>query len=392
MALTLTVPSGAFHLSGNPIWVKITGASAPAGSTNYKVLCKVTSTDGVLIGGPFIDSKVPGTTETWFDVSGYVDQPIEKTFQWPLVGEMTGHADDTLNVTYTAGETYIDSNGDLQENWEATGVVDFVLKGGVGYRKLGQYNDDSSSFYADYVTGAKFLTNLPDNQKVNPYQPIKLWFVAAANYNANLVIKAYYEDGTTYTRTNQAGFYIDIIHEMDIMPYHNDNVNLAPVINGVKMTRFEFQISGKTAKQTYYIDHSYHEQCNYLFFLNSFGGVDCVWLSGEVQKGFKSDAVQALKPFAIEGSAKDRTMIVSSRTGQCTWKINSGWKSQLEIEALKDLLLSKQVWLLEDASGYNQGTLHPVTIENSSSDLYNSQEDLFSLDLEITEAHNNQYL
>jgi hypothetical protein len=85
-------------------------------------------------------------------------------------------------------------------------------------------------------------------------------------------------------------------------------------------------------------------------------------------------------------------VIVAQRTGQRTWKINTGWKSQTEIEALKDLLLSKQVWLLEDAAAYNGGTLHPVTIETTSADLYNSQEDLFALDIELSEAHNSQYL
>jgi hypothetical protein len=59
---------------------------------------------------------------------------------------------------------------------------------------------------------------------------------------------------------------------------------------------------------------------------------------------------------------------------------------------MKDLLLSKQVWLLEDAAGYNQGTLHPVTIETSSAELFNSDEDLYALEIELSEAHNSQYL
>jgi hypothetical protein len=117
-----------------------------------------------------------------------------------------------------------------------------------------------------------------------------------------------------------------------------------------------------------------------------------VWLNGHVTKGFKTEQVQAIKPFAQAGTAKDRTMIVASKTGQRTWKINTGWKSKEEIEGLKDLLLSKEVWLLEDAEGFNQGTLHPVTIENSASELYDSMEDLWALEIDITEAHSNQYL
>jgi hypothetical protein len=111
-----------------------------------------------------------------------------------------------------------------------------------------------------------------------------------------------------------------------------------------------------------------------------------------VEKGYKTESVQAVRPFPSTGTAKYRTVIVAQRTGQRTWRINSGWKSKTEIEAMRDLLLSKQVWLLEDAPTYNSGTLHPVTIETSSTTLYNSQEDLYALDIEMSEAHNSQYL
>jgi hypothetical protein len=394
MALTLTVPSGTFHLSGNPLFVQVTGAVIPAGATNYKVLCKVTSTDGVLIGGPFIDAKAPdGSGEALFDVSGYCDQPLEKTFEFPLSGGLNPYNDDTLDLTFTPGESYIDSDGDLQENWGGASEGNYVVKGGVSPRELGEFNDGSTSFYDEYVTAGKFLTRMPNNQVVAPYHPVKLWLLSAASETGQLNISVFYEDGDGHLYQNNHGLYDNIMHEINVLPYHADSTNMKPVKNnGAKMLYYEVWITGVTETRRFYVDHTYHEQCNYLFFLNSLGGVDCVWLSGEVSKGFKTESVQAVKPFAIDGGAKDRTMIVASRTGQRTWKINTGWKSQTETEALKDLLLSKQVWLLEDASGYNQGTLHPVTIETSSADLYDSQEDLFALEIELSEAHNSQYL
>jgi hypothetical protein len=390
---TLTVPSGTFHLSGNPLWVLISGATVPAGATNYKVLCKVTSTDGVLIGGPFIDAKAPVSGEALFDVSGYTDQPVEKLFEWPLSGGINPYPDDTLDMTFTPGESYIDEDGELVENWGSSSAGNYVVKGGVSFRELGEFNDGNSSFYDEYVTAGKFLTRMPNNQVVHPYQPSKLWLLHDASETGELNISAVYDDSSSYLCQNNHGLYQNIMHEINVMPYHADSTNMKPVKNnGSKMLYYEVFIADKTETRRFYVDHTYHEQCNYLFFLNSLGGVDCVWLSGEVSKGFKTETVQAIKPFAIDGSAKDRTMIVASRTGQRTWKINTGWKSQTEIEGMKDLLLSKQVWLLEDAAGYNQGTLHPVTIETSSADLYNSQEDLFALELDIVEAHNSQYL
>lgn len=394
MALSLTVPSGTFHLSGNPLYVKITGASAPVGSSNYKVLCKVTSTDGELTGGPFIDAKAPdGSGEALFDVSGYVDQPLDKVFEFPLSGGLVPYNNQTLDMTFTPGEYYIDSDGDLVETWGTASTGNYVIKGGVGFRKQGEYNDASSSFYADYVTGAKFLTNMPSGQIVHPYQPTKLWFLSGVSGSKNVKIKATYDDASYYELTSAHTLYENIMHEINCLPFHADAVNMPPVKTGnIKMSYYEVWIDTITAKYVFTVDHNYHAQCNYLFAFNSLGGVDVVWLNGEVKKGFKTDTVQAIKPFAVDGSAKDRTLVIASRTGQRTWKINTGWKVKTEIESLKDLLISKQVWLLEDAPTYNSGTLHPVIIENASVDLYDSQTDLYSIDLEIAEAHNSQYI
>jgi hypothetical protein len=120
--------------------------------------------------------------------------------------------------------------------------------------------------------------------------------------------------------------------------------------------------------------------------------VDVVWLNGEVVTGFDTSVVEATRPFPREGTRKERTVIVASRTGRRTWRINSGWKSRTEIRALEDLLLSKQVWLLEDAGAYNSGTLYPVNIANSSTPLTNTMNDLQSVTIELAEAHDSQYI
>jgi hypothetical protein len=56
------------------------------------------------------------------------------------------------------------------------------------------------------------------------------------------------------------------------------------------------------------------------------------------------------------------------------------------------MLLSRQVWLLEDAGVFNTGTLYPVIIVNSSSLLTSTIKDLNELEVELEEAHDNAYL
>ena len=108
--------------------------------------------------------------------------------------------------------------------------------------------------------------------------------------------------------------------------------------------------------------------------------------------GFDTRSVEATRQFSRTGSRKERTVVVASRTGRRTWKINSGWKSAAEMLALMDCLLTKQAWLLADAADYNTGTLYPVNIANTSSRLVDTSADLQSVEIELVEGHDSQYL
>lgn len=396
MALTITVQEGQMHLSGNPILVTVSGGVAPAGSSEYKLLCKVKSVYGVsLVGQPFIDAKAPVAGSAVFDVSGYVHQPAPRDFHWPQSGQVTGYIDYTYDVRFQCGERYIDSNGDLQESWGAETETNFILAGGVGFRTLGYWQENDLNFHDVYVAKMKFLTHMPTNQVVHPYQPVKVWGIPHSSQQAFLSVKGYYEDSTSYERIVEFGLYMDMIFEFSVSPYLADPVNLAPVKGGVKMSYYDVTITtvsdGIEATMRFYVDHTYHEDCNYLFFLNSLGGIDCVWLSGSVEKSYNTQSVQASKPWNAAATLKTRTTVISSRSGKRSWKINSGWKSRLEIEALSDAMLSKEAWLLEDAPTFNSGTLIPVNVVNSQTVFYNTESDMYSLELDLEEAHENNY-
>jgi hypothetical protein len=393
MALSLTVPAGSFHLSGNPLWVKVEGALPPAGSTAYKVLLRIISVDGDLQGSPFTDGKAPASGVAWFDVSGYVDQPLEKRFEWPMAGAFNPYGEDTRVVTFQAGETWIDEQDNLVEIWEVASEGYFVVKGGVGPSGMGAYNDSGGSFYSDFVMGGRFLTRMPLSQVVHPNQPVKLWLLAAQGVTADLHIRATYEDGTTGEWMASPTLYKDIMHEINCLPYHS-GWDAMPAVraDGTRMSYYEVWIEGVTEVRRFVVDHSWHPQCNFLFVLNSLGGVDVVWLSGQVRSGFDTQSVEATRQFSRTGTRRERTVVVASRTGRRTWRINSGWKSPAEMEALMDGLLTKQAWLLSDAAAYNSGTLYPVNIANTSSLLVDTSLDLQSVELELIEAHDSPYL
>ena len=120
--------------------------------------------------------------------------------------------------------------------------------------------------------------------------------------------------------------------------------------------------------------------------MTSLGGVDCVALTGNVETGFDSTAIEAVMPLKSTAISKDRTVIVASRTGTMTWKVNTGWKEKETMEAMADLLISKLAWI------YYRGKLMPVTITNSGTPLVNKFNNLQSTEISMKLAHNSAYL
>lgn len=396
-----------YYLSGNSILVRV-GGIVPAGATDYRVLLRISSTDAKLIGAPFTDAKPLNGASAVFDIAGYLNQPINKAFEWPIYNPFNLYDSHIYGFKLQPGERYIDSNGNLQEVWGTLSTTFYCLNGGLGYQQLGIYNETYSDFYAEYIADMKFLTWMPDVQIVRPYQPSKLWIVREFSQSLLIAISAVYDDGSTVTSIKTANTTENNIVEINAIPALFDPVNLLPVKGGSKMLYFDaivqYDVQGGADHiiKRFIVDHNYHESCSYLFFVNSIGGIDTVWLSGAIEKGFSVESVYAIKPWVpfspIYSTSRASTSIVSSKTGRRTWKINTGYKSSEEMEALADLLLSKEVWLLEKAGSLsldinypNEGALYPVIIKNSQEILHDNMQDLNELTLEIEEAHTNEY-
>lgn len=388
MALTITI-NGEFHLSGNPIFVTLSGGSAPVGSSDYKLLLKIESADGDLIGAPFVDAIAPdGDGEALFDISGYCNQPSLRVFEWPLSGGLNPYGEMLFEIKLTPGEIYIDSNGNLQESWGSQSQSYFVINGKLEESVLAQYNAANTTFYDQYVVPVKFLTLQPDFQVVSPFQPVKYWVLAPAQETIEYRTKAYYDDGSTHEDSKPGHtLYKFIIHEINAYPPHNQSENM-PMIksNGAKMTHYESWIVGKTDKRTCIVDHRAYDQNSYLFIVNRLGGIDVLWLNGIAEMGHKTDQVKARKPLLKGASRFDRSVVTSKNTRRY-WRLNSGHKSKLEMSSMIELLQSEQVWLLWGGHPLSSARLYPVIVENAEDILTSSSADLDNVEVELLEAY-----
>jgi hypothetical protein len=384
------------RLSGNKIRVKATTSGIPEGATEYKILLKIISIDGLLVGSPFVDPIAPdadGVAE--FDISGYVDQPVDKDFQWPIPtlyeGRWHGYQNQVYDVQLVAGERYIDTNGDLQESYQAAFGTIFIVKGKLNHLVLAQLNDASTDWFGYFITGGRWLTYMPTTQYIHPEQPVKLWWKPpTTGLSFEIKAKAYYSDASEKTWIGSPVMWYDVMFEFDLQP---DGLGFPPIDGVNKLLYYEVWMEGtpNVEKRTFIIDWDPHETNHYLFIDNQIGGIDTVWLSGSVKYAPKGERNIVVKPFESGMGVKQRTHYVGSSNRKRKWIINSGHKFKPELEALDILLEVRTAWLaIPPASGSTNISLYtivPVIINSSELDLTNSMNDIESVDIELIEAY-----
>lgn len=391
--MLITIPGGAAQLSGNPIWIRITGAVFPEGATRKRILCKVVSIDSVLVGSPFIDDCLVTTeTEALFDISGRVNQPMQPQFEWPLVSAVKAYIDAAWNIQIISGIAYVDSSGNLQTSFNDADAEEIqIIKGGISEQQLGEYNDANTTFFKEVIETGKFLTTQPNNAEVAPNQPIKLYLISpyAENTNATLTITGRYADGTLSEPFVQVfELFLDGLFELNVMPSH---VGIAMVNTaGSLLAGFDVEVENANdanlhESRTYRINNNYFENSNFLFVANSRSGVDVIWLNGAVEKSIDITGTEGIRQKGIGAGSRTATIVTTSRSGRRKWKINTGYKSLAEMEAMVDVYLSKDIWLL------NAGKLIPVKLANAEQLLSDSMQDVHSASLELVEAHHTRF-
>jgi hypothetical protein len=393
MAITATILGEAVQLAGNPVEIKCTGGSIPEGTTNYKILLKVISEDGKLTNFPKTDAITPDINgEALFDISGLVDQPVKAVFQYPPSGPIVSYATQAFNIQIQPGESWMDSEGVTQESWGSISSVFQILKGGISQRQLNMMRDAGTNFYQFYLTSGKFLTARPWGESVHPQQPVKLWFMPIASVSATFNVKGYYNDDSNSTHSTAVNLDKDKLYEFNCNPGLL-GLDLEPENKRMKFFEVWLSSGGNIISEVFRftIDWSYCERPVFMFFANTFGGADDVYLKGFIQDKFNVEGTTVYKPATREDSVYDPTLIVTNKAGQNKWSVNSGFKSLTYIQFLRDLMVTRQAWYAYTNVSQTTRIIIPVIIDNADKLLINRQKDLYAIDIEFSEAHTSQF-
>lgn len=391
--ITATVTGGAVQLTGNPVFVNCTGASIPAGASEYMIMLKIISADGKLEGAPLLDAIVPDTNgAAIFDISGILDQPYEVTFDNVLTAKFIEHPTRPFNIQVQPGERYISPQGLLVENFFSVSAVFQMIKGGLSPRQNAMMKAKNESFYSKYIAGKKFLTPRPWGDFVHANQAIKLWFMVINNYQALFKMKGFYSDGTDVTVGYELILKPDSMYEFNCNPALN-GIPIEPAWN-VKLLYFDVWIdllATTSDVRRFEIDWNHCERPYFLFFANSLGGIDDVYLSGFGIDQFSVEGSLAYRPVRPADTVYTPTILSSNKTARNKWKINSGWKSISTIQFLRDLMVSKQAWFMYPNNSNTTRIIVPVIVDNFDGPIIDRQDDQWNIDIEFTEAHTTRF-
>ncbi len=392
MSVEIRSQLGDVLLSGNPIWAEV-AALKPAGATNYKILLRTVSTDSALVGSPFIQEKAPDDDDmAYFNIQCFVDQPATYTFEYPQATKAIAHALLAFDITIEAGESYTDSNGDPQTVWSGTTESHRILKGGLSHDKMHDYLP--YRFYDDFINdggGTKFLTWLPDYSKISLTQPLKLWYIYPYSTSKTLDIHydVYYKNDAIVNKTETVTLDPDKLYEFNLSPelWNVDAQDNGHDIDYITFDLIDSSDLGYSELRTFYLNTNYYEQNNYIFYKNSIGGVDCLWLTGKKTELHNSERTIATRTdnHSSYGNLNQPTKVVTTVSGHRGWNINTGYKSKAEIQHLRDFALSNQIWLADGEY------LVPVYLDDKEKVLYDIDRNLDSLDIKIIEAHTEKY-
>jgi hypothetical protein len=399
MAISVTILGGPVQLTGNPVEIKVSGGSAPAGSTDYKLLLRVIDVDTSLLMPPVPDGIAPDSNgEAIFDISGKVDQPVKLQFQFPVTTSYVAYDSLAFTIKVQAGESYIDSAGNLQESWGPESTEFQLLKGGVSKRQIVIWRDANTNFHTQYITAKKFLTHRPWGDFVHPQQSVKLWFIPSEATTVNFRVRCQYDDNSETIFTTEITLDPEKIYEFNCNPAHlNVPLTVTDPETGAVKKLFLFDVRLDKNNVAYSDEYRFHFDLRYckrpffIFFQNSIGGIDDVYLGGSGMDKFSLERTAVTKPQARDARVYDPTIVTPHSLGQNMWTISTGYKSISQMLHLRDMLISRQKWLLYPNMPMTVYLVIPVIINNSESLLVNYSINHQELTLDISEAEKSQF-
>lgn len=327
--------------------------------------------------------------EVYFDVHKPLKPELSEDFKFPEASDTIIIARDLICREYKI--KYFERYGSTPENKKvASSGTFYVLNGGISFLQEAIYNRLESNFWAKLSYNQYFLTWQPLIKTIDKWQVEKLYFLVQGSHSSlKLKIKIYYNDETSTSTVTKTTISSPVQYQVYEICLTNNILQLSgwdqENIEKIEVW-FDDQADQRVSEiRTFIYDYNYYENARYFMFLNSLGGRDTIRTTGQGINNLEYDRAEINKVLNFDFTEKDRQISQLKPTERKTYKVNTGWKTEDDIEWLRDLLLSTDVHQII------AGKLVPINITSKKVFQKKDNDKLFFLELEYKRAFSDNY-
>lgn len=342
---------------------------------NFKIVLQIADLNKEVIHTELLDVDENGVFTA--DISELLQPYLTDgfTYPWTYSGMMIPYSDICKLFYFQlaehyAGQTYLFTNY----------AAFHAIKGGITKQLRKSWDENAIDFYSYLQTNKKYLNFNPDGFKLFPNHQSRLYFIVPEGVTSvyiNLV--TYTQQGTIDEEVGQETI---SVNPYDVVEINSSNLNYIPASDyGLNIMNADTdEYICKTYKFIYNSESKYYTK--YIAYRNSLGVYDIFAFTGKSQLDAeyeKRQLQQGADAYSLQQSITDKAYETE------TLSINSGWISLEMMNALRQINLSTQVYLLENMQKI------PYIVTSKKAPLKKDGEFLYSIGFELQLAYNNQH-
>ena len=279
---------------------------------------------------------------------------------------------NTINYRLRACENWMDGDETVYTQVKESPTLT-AMCGGLDTMLLTKLQGANMDWFANLMATKQFLTWAPRVKKVRVDQMEKLFFylkdnqveikVKVRRWMSPVVGGAQISDILTKTYANCEG---DKVYEVIVT-----GMKLGLLLNmttGYQLDKWEVWLENSAGQvlsetRTYEVDQNYYLQERYLLFRNSLGGYDTLRCTGEKVTGATLERVEVLNTANFYSSLNYPEFKFNQILERGKYSINTGWLTSEEAEWLRELFLSKEVYIIDNGQ---------LTVDNGGASPFDS--------------------
>jgi hypothetical protein len=346
------------------------------------------------------DSVTPdGSGVAEFDISEYLKPELSSDITYPedMNTLLIKHAELSKEFMFRYAEVY---DGTVRKLEMSGGM--FALKGGVSKYILGRLNETDSDFNTWWGSKGQFLSWHPDNKLTRAGVPEKLYWLNMLGGTKTILylVRIYRKSNlspVTVILGSKAGVVpgdiLEVICGVDVMNNHAESAP-SDSVDSEDILYYDIALAyvGNygvpvmvTVWKRFTIDDTYNINEKVFLFRNSFGAYESVRMNGARGKTaeYERQIVENSPVFDFTFGKPEQNQ--RQVTEQQTFVCNSGFKRRQYIDWLRELMLSKDVYELDNK------ILFPVIISQDKVALEQDDNFLYNLEFEYRRAYSDEH-